>query len=180
MGYFDALAAGSFKNLENGKQAFYPWGRLGKGYELQTDEQYESIRRFVIRYYAASLVIGVALAVGIGWFAFAILPIGGLYFHLAVRRHLGGMPTASEKLSVKESYEAQARLHNPWILWAALIISLLFVCAGAVLLFGNGDLKAGLLVIGFFGACGTFAGLMLRDRRRLLRELDPEKLRAFD
>jgi len=34
MGYFEGLTASSFKTDENGQVTFYPWGKIGKGYDL--------------------------------------------------------------------------------------------------------------------------------------------------
>jgi len=34
MGYFEGLTASSFKTDENGQVIFYPWGKIGKGYDL--------------------------------------------------------------------------------------------------------------------------------------------------
>jgi hypothetical protein len=39
MGYFDGLAASSFKTDDKGNTVFFPWGILGKGYILPEDKK---------------------------------------------------------------------------------------------------------------------------------------------
>jgi hypothetical protein len=181
MGYFDALASSSFKNLENGKRAFYPWGKLGKGYEIQTEEQYEALRRFVIRYYIVVLPLGILAGVLRNWIALVVLvPLSVLIFVLMIRKLTRGLPRTDERLTFKDSYENQARRHSPVMLWAMLVMSLLFVAGGLFLIAGPGEILVGLLAIGFFGACAAVFAWMLLARRRLMREADPEKTRVFD
>ncbi len=181
MGYFDALASSSFKNLENGKRAFYPWGKLGKGYELQSEAQYEAVKRFVVSYYVVGLPLAVLMALSRNWIILAAgLPVLCLAYILLIRRYTRGLPTTGEKLTFKDSYEAQARRHNPVVLWLLLIVSLLFVAGGLAILLGAGDVLTALLCIAFFGACAGVAGWMLLARHRLLRQADPEQTRIFD
>jgi hypothetical protein len=181
MGYFDALAASSFKNLENGKRAFYPWGKLGKGYELSSDEQYESFQRFVIRYYMIVLPLGIAAGVLRHWVVLAvILPGAMVAYTVIVKRKTRDLPRTDVKLTFKDSYENQARKQSPWILWPLLVVSLLFVAGGLLVVATPGKFGVGLLCVAFFGACAAAAGWMLILRRRVLRQPDPEKTRVFD
>ncbi len=46
-GYFDGSASALFKKTEDGRVIFYPWGVLGSGYEIPTDQRYREIRQFV-------------------------------------------------------------------------------------------------------------------------------------
>ena len=181
MGYFDALASSSFKNLENGKRAFYPWGKFGKGYELQSEAQYVAVKRLVVSYYVAGLPLAVLAAVSRNWIVLAVvLPLILLVYFLLIRHHIRGLPVAGEKLTFKDSYEAQARRHNPIVLWLLLVLSLVFVAGGLLILLDGGDVLTALLCIAFFGACAGLAGWMLLARHRLLRQADPEQTRIFD
>ena len=181
MGYFDALAASSFKNLENGKRAFYPWGRFGKGYELRDEAQYAALRRLVVSYYVVGLPLAVLAGISRNWIILAVvLALVLLAYFLLIRRHIQGLPAAGEKLTFKDSYEAQARRHNPIVLWLLLILSLAFVAGGVFLLADGGDPLAAVFCIAFFGACAGIAGWMLLTRGRLMRQADPEQTRIFD
>ena len=46
MGYFDALAEGVFKKNALGNTVFYPWGVLGSGFVVPTDEDRGRIHAF--------------------------------------------------------------------------------------------------------------------------------------
>jgi len=181
MGYFDALAASSFKDLENGKRAFYPWGRFGKGYELQTEEQYEAIKRTIIRGYVTIVPLAILAGALRLWIVIAVVvPIALVAYVLVLRRLTRGLPTTREKLTFKDTSETQARRQSPVLLWSMLILSLLFVAGGIALIAMTEELLIGLLCTGFFGACAALYVWMLLLRRRVLREADPEKTRVFD
>lgn len=181
MGYFDALAASSFKNLENGKRAFYPWGKLGKGYELSSEEQYERFQRFVIRYYMIVLPLGIGAGVLRHWIVLAlILPSAIVAYAIIAKRMTRGLPRTAEKMTFKDSYENQARRQSPWFIWALLVGSLLFVAGSFLAMTAPDKFAIGLLGALFFGACAAAAVWMLVLRRRVLRRADPEKTRVFD
>ena len=55
MGYFDALTSSSFKTTEDGRRLFFPWGTLGRGYAIPSEEEFERLRRRVKAYLAISL-----------------------------------------------------------------------------------------------------------------------------
>ncbi len=45
MGYFDALTSSAFKTTPDGRKLFFPWGPLGRGYEIEPTQNYETLRR---------------------------------------------------------------------------------------------------------------------------------------
>ena len=57
MGYFDALTSGYFKTAPDGRKLFFPWGILGRGYTIDSDPDYERLRRQVKAYTIVSLVL---------------------------------------------------------------------------------------------------------------------------
>ena len=170
MGYFDALASGAFKRTTSGKMAFYPWGKVGKGYEIQTDEQYEEIHGFIVRYYMIVLPIAVGSAVFLKWLALVIVPLAVIPYVLWLRRWTSILPTTDERLTFRESFEAQASAHSPVMLWVLLAISLAFVLAGAAIVLSGGDILIGLVCALFFGCCAAVFGFMISARRRLKRD----------
>ena len=101
MGYFDALARGAFKSTASGKIAFYPWGKVGKGYEIQTDEQYDEIYRFIVRYYAVVLPVAIGAAAILKWFALAVVPLAAIPYVLWLRRWTRILPATDERMSVR-------------------------------------------------------------------------------
>ena len=170
MGYFDALANGAFKRTTSGKMAFYPWGKIGKGYEIQTDEQYEQIHGFIVRYYMMVLPIAIGAGVFLKWFALVVVPFAAVPYVLWLRKWTRILPTTDERLTFKESYEAQAAAHSPVMLWVLLAISLIFVLAGAAIVISGGDILTGLVCAVFFGCCAAVFWFMIAARRRLKRD----------
>jgi len=170
MGYFDALANGVFKRTSSGKMAFYPWGKLGRGYEIQTDEQYKKIRGYIVRYYMIVLPIAVGAAVFLNWLAFVVLPFAIIPYILWLRRWTRILPVTEERMTFKESYEAQAVAHSPVMLWLLLAISLAFVLAGAAIVVSGGDILIGIVCVLFFGCCAAVFVFMISARRRLKRD----------
>lgn len=180
MGYFDALASSSFKEAKSGKLAFYPWGRFGKGYELETEEQHQTLRRSIIRYYMFVLPVSVFAAVGFGVYGLLAIPVVVLPYLFMVPRMTKGLSRTDERLTFKDSYEAQAKRHSPVMLWALFLVSLAFTAGGVFLVGKPESFLIALLCIVLFGACTIVFAWMLLARRRLMREADTEKVRVFD
>ena len=55
MGYFDALTSSAFKTADDGGKLFFPWGTLGRGYVLGSDEDYLRLRRQIKIFMIAAL-----------------------------------------------------------------------------------------------------------------------------
>ena len=170
MGYVDALARGAFKRTASGKIAFYPWGKVGRGYEIQTDEQYDEIHRFIVRYYIVVLPITAGAAVLLKWFALAVVPFVAVPYVLWLRRWTRILPTTDERMTFRESFEAQAAAHSPAMLCVLLVISLAFVLAGAAIVMSGRDILTGLSCAVFFGCCAAVFGFMISARRRSKRD----------
>jgi len=173
LGYFDALASGAFKRTTSGKMAFYPWGKVGKGYEIPTEAQHREIHRFIVRYYMVVLPVATGAAIFLKWIALLALPLIIIPYILRVRRWTRSLPTTDERLTARESFEAQAVMHSPVMLWVLLVISLVFVVGGAAILISGGDVFAGLSSLLFFGCCAGVFAFMIAARRRLKRNTGP-------
>src|SRR5438552_8459156 len=86
MGYFDALAGGSFKQID-GRWVFYPWGVVGRGYVIPTEQRYVEIRSWVKRSLQLWLPLVVVMGILVGWlYSFALLPVFSLWYWSRVRR----------------------------------------------------------------------------------------------
>ena len=64
MGYFDGLTSGSFKTAQDGRRLFFPWGVLGSGYAIASEQDYQRLRRQVKAYMVAMLVLVMELVTG--------------------------------------------------------------------------------------------------------------------
>lgn len=63
MGFFPDLSGGAFKTSADGRHVFYPWGMLGRGYELESPKEYRHLRIGMNLYVFAILLGGIVL----GW-----------------------------------------------------------------------------------------------------------------
>src|SRR5687767_9421400 len=59
-GYFNALTSGAFKVTPDGRRLFFPWGVLGRGYEIPSESDYQRLHRLMKIYVVASLVLIIA------------------------------------------------------------------------------------------------------------------------
>lgn len=51
MGYFGGLGSGIIKKDKANQPVYYPWGVLGKGYMLPSEEREPEIKNMVILFY---------------------------------------------------------------------------------------------------------------------------------
>ncbi|KYG19431.1 hypothetical protein SE92_03455 [Bradyrhizobium sp. AT1] len=169
MGYFEGLASSSFKTTEDGRRLFFPWGALGRGYAIGSEERYGRLRKQVKAYMVVSLLpVILAPIIFHGYtISFASAAIS-LAFYLAwMWVLLPRLEAADEGLSLKESMTSQARAHGPVVLWPLTIGSLVFVAGGLLMSVGEtGSRMIGLAVTLFFGLCAAMNIWLLMLRRK--------------
>jgi hypothetical protein len=166
-GYFDALISGYFKTAQDGRKLFYPWGAMGRGYAIPSDEDYERLRRRIKIYQIGSLlaVVG-AVAVKFYLVAFVIAGLSVAFYRAWTPYLVRGLQPSDERLSLQESMATQARAHGAVGLWLLEIVALMFVATGVVMLVVASDKRlVALTSIVFFGACAAAFAHMLVLRR---------------
>ncbi len=136
MGYFDALTSSSFKTTKDGHRLFFPWGTIGRGYIIPTEEEYERLRRKVKIYLIISLpMIGILVnrlsIIG----DFVLMIVLTLPYILWANKRCLQLKPSNEKYTFKQSFGTQAREYNAVTLWLLEICSLAFVAAGIFILF---------------------------------------------
>lgn len=168
MGYFDALSDGCFKRAGS-NWVFFPWGTLGRGYTIPSDAEYLAIRSSVKCYLLISLPLIVFGGFVFGWLvSLLLLPPIGLFYLLRVRSLTKRLGTSNERLTIRESYRAQATSHSTWLLWVLEVASIFFVVVGVLILLADPQgLLVGLAGIVFFGLCAVAIGYMIRAKRTL-------------
>lgn len=168
MGYFDGLTSGSFKTAQDGRRLFFPWGYLGRGYVLASDQEAERLRRQVKAYYVVMLVAIVATS-GVHAFMLsaAVAALAIVFYAVWARRQVARLQPAQEAMSFGESAQAQARAYGPGKLWMLEASSLAFVAIGGFLYVAEpANRTMALLTIVFFGCCAAVIGYMVVIRRR--------------
>jgi hypothetical protein len=168
VGYFDAITSSAFKTTPDGERLFFPWGAMGRGYVLETEADYERLRRQI----KISLIVGMVVPVGAIACQMYVLGlvtiVAWLAFYVAwMAQRLRSLQRSAERLTVREAMITQARTHSPILLWLGVTGSLLFVASGFFILIFNPRqwLTAGASIL-FFGFCGFLFARMIRLRRR--------------
>lgn len=166
-GYFNALVSGYFKTARDGRKLFYPWGAMGRGYSLPSEEAYERLCRRIKIYQIASLVAIVgAVVVKFYLAAFVIAGLSVAFYRAWTPYLVRGLQPSDERLSMQESMATQARAHGAVGLWLLEIVALMFVATGVVILVVDPDKRlVALTSIVFFGACAAAFAHMLVLRR---------------
>ncbi|SDP51702.1 hypothetical protein [Afipia sp. GAS231] len=168
MGYFDGLTSGSFKTAQDDRKLFFPWGVLGGGYAIASEQDYQRLRQQVKAYMVVTLVLVIVSGMYEPYLAPLAVAALLVCFYLGwMWRALPRMERSDEKLSLQESMTSQARAHGPVVLWLLEIACIVFVMSGiAMLIFDPGNRLTALLCTAFFGLCAAKIARLMVLRRR--------------
>lgn len=172
MGYFDALTSSYFKTGADGRKVFYPWGVLGRGYVVATEQDQQRLLRQVNTFTIVSFVLIVGACVFQAYLVAVLITLAVIVFYLFwVRRLIAGLQPSSEGLSMRESFTAQAMAHNPKHLWVMEIASIvLLLCSIAMLGIEPDERLTAIAAIAFFGLTTATFSWMLIIRQRATRQ----------
>jgi hypothetical protein len=104
MGYFDALTSSAFKTMPDGRRLFFPWGALGRGYEIGPEQDYETLRRHIKLWTIVGLVLILAACQLLGFLAGFLAATAMIAFYCGWMGYvLRSMRPSAERLTVRES-----------------------------------------------------------------------------
>ena len=168
MGYFDALTSSSFKTAPDGSHVFFPWGVMGRGYVIPSQQDYERLRQQLKTYMIVIMALIIGTVASQQYIAaFAVAAALMVFYLIWIRYQLRGLQRSDERLTVNDSFTTQARTHSLAGLWTLQIVSLVFVAAGIfILVVEPAKWLTGLACIIFFGLCAAVFSWMLVLRRR--------------
>ena len=165
MGYFDGLTAGQFKIAEDGRKLFFPRGFWGRGYVVDSEAEFQRLRRRMMIYQAAAFVLVIAAAIPRQYNPYLAIAVALLLivFYLAWSRWLvAGLQPADDRLRWRETSAAQARAFGPFVLWFLEIVALAFVAVGIALLLTDPTSRLlAIVTIVFFGLCAACGAYLL-------------------
>jgi HAMP domain-containing protein len=175
MGYFDGLTEGQFKVAEDGRRLFFPRGLWGRGYVVDSESEFQRLRRQMKIYQAVALVLIIAAVVPRQYNPYLVIAVALLLivFYLVWSRSLAArLQPAEDRLRWQETSAAQARAFGPFVLWFLEIVTLAFVALGIAIWLT--DPTSRLLATGtiaFFGLCAAYGAylLVLRGRKTSTR-----------
>jgi hypothetical protein len=171
MGYFEAIAASSFATDSQGRRLFYPWGVLGKGYVIPTDDDYRRLQTTLVRTYQI-LIPTMILLIVLAHRWMPLVPFGPVLLFLFsypiwVRRVTSGWSRSAERISLRQQIANQAQYQSRSFLWPFLIFSLAFVAGGVGMIMEQHNWQVGVAPILFFGFGAVLFSWMLISRRRI-------------
>ncbi|MGH6878858.1 MAG: hypothetical protein ACREHV_15980 [Rhizomicrobium sp.] len=175
MGYFAGLTEGQFKVAEDGRRLFFPRGFWGRGYAVDSEPEFQRLRRQMKIYQAVALAGIIAAVVPRQYNPYLVIAVALLLmvFYLVWSRSLvARLQPVQDRLTFQETSAAQARAFGPFVLCVLEIVALAAVAGGIALFLAApvGRLLA-IGIIAFFGlcvACGAYL-LVLRERPTLTR-----------
>ena len=123
MGYFEGLTSSSFKTTQDGRRLFFPWGVLGGGYIITSEQDYQQlVGTLAVASFQGYIVSLFVMALSLTFYAFWM-------WHLLRR-----LEVSDERLTLQESMTSGAQGHGMVVLWLLEVVSLAFVCGGIFML----------------------------------------------
>ena len=154
MGFFDGLTNSLFKKDSLGRHLFYPWGVSGKGFVLETNADYSRIFKNIklINILTFPLAIFTIVFIEVK-FSLFFLFLYIILYHLYSKKLTKNLSITSEKMSLADTLQNMANSFHLCLLIFFGIASLLFVIAGAYLVYMNESVVVGGIGIVFFSLC---------------------------
>jgi hypothetical protein len=72
MGYVDSLANGLFQTVANGRTVFFPFGQLGRGYEVPSGSDGDWLRQQYMAWVVTALIMALGSLIWAGYLAFLV------------------------------------------------------------------------------------------------------------
>ncbi len=167
MGYFDGLTQSAFNKDVLGRHVYFPNGKLGKGYVMETDAEYEDFlsfhkKRLIVMLALPLLLVvtGMSYAIIIG--VFAVLALGDW---LVTRHKTRNLISSDIKFSVKEASDRASLAFGLPVLVGLGLVSLCmflffsFAFIGSLLMPDRQTsivLTSGLMAVFGFAMCWLF------------------------
>ncbi len=152
MSFFDAVTNPSFKKDDQGRDVYYPWGNLGKGYIADTPEKYQTLYSFQRKMMKYSMIgfFGTMLLIG------PIIPMMALPFYLlwlwrATKSRTKDLRVSGEKIRLKEIQTTTAKGLPMWALVSIVVFSFLLFVLGFGMLFTEVSVQSSLITMAFSG-----------------------------
>ena len=178
VGWLDRMTGAPFKKDTNGRDIFFPWGKLGAGRVIPSKADGTWIRWYLGIYFVCAVITAVPvivigrifrtsidLATGapfVGAFVIVLI-VPWLVLWLRVR----SWPVAGEReMSGQQVLSRAANEIGPVFLWIGTLGSGLMFALFLYILLVSDETWSALLGLTFFGACFGFLARLLRVRQR--------------
>lgn len=133
--YTDALFASFIRTTQDGRRVIYPWGILGDGYVIATDEDEERLKTlYAVYVVAVTALMGAAFSLGGLAGGLCALAVSLACYGVYVKRLTAGMEPAGGRPSFVEAYRAQARRFGLRQLWSFVFCGAVMIVLGIVVI----------------------------------------------
>jgi hypothetical protein len=178
VGWLDRIATASFKKDAEGRNLFFPWGKLGPGRVVPSEADSAWIRSYLKIYFVCVVVTAVpVIVIGKIFRTSADLTTGALFIGAFVvvliipwfvlwLRVRSWLVAGEREMSVQDALSRSAEQVGPVLLWIGItgggLMAALFIYPAIV----SEETMGAALGLVFFGACAGFLILVHRARRR--------------
>ena len=169
MAIFESLSSGYFQMTPDGRRLFFPWGALGRGYVVASDQDYKRLQLHIKIYMIAILVLMLGSVIAERYVAAFVIAMLLFVFYAFWARFVlvRGLQPTDERMRLKEAMTAQATIYDAAALWLLEFTSLALAGLGVfVLLIDPADWPMATACIAMFGAVAVFFAYMIILRRQ--------------
>ncbi|NQU18202.1 MAG: hypothetical protein HQ564_09095 [Candidatus Saganbacteria bacterium] len=135
MNILDAMIENSFKKLEDGSDAFYPWGIFAKGKIVPNQAEKKKIADSIKYLYIATFVILIIMLTTKAYLPFFLLSIllaacWQFYANQVVKNY----KTTEIKVTYSENMQKSAKNYHPAFKWFGLVVGIMITLLGGALI----------------------------------------------
>jgi hypothetical protein len=178
VGWLDRIATASFKKDAEGRNLFFPWGKLGPGRVVPSEADSAWIRSYLKIYFVCVVVTAVpVIVIGKIFRTSADLTTGALFIGAFVvvliipwfvlwLRVRSWLVAGEREMSVHDALSRSAEKMGPVPLWIGIVGGGLMAALCLFLVIASDEIVGATVGLAFFGVCAGFLVLVLRARRR--------------
>ncbi|MGZ5040862.1 MAG: hypothetical protein ACXWF0_00530 [Usitatibacter sp.] len=164
MNILQTFGSANFKTTADGRRAFFPYGSIGSGRIVDSDETYKRLVSHQARSVVFWLVTMPFVASEFGWFGLlAYFIVWALCVDLLTRRLTKDLEVASERFGFGDAEKSLARLFalGRFTLWFLVFVGLVFFSLGILVLIDA--VQIWWMGVGLAALGAAFVGLSLRQ-----------------
>ncbi len=129
MGYFEGMTQAAFNKDVQGRDLYFPNGKLGRGYVMETEGEYKEFaafhkKRLVVMIVLPLLLVALRISYTIIIPVFVVLALGD---YLITRNKTKNLVRTDIKFSIKEASERSTKAFGLPVLIGLMVISVLMV-----------------------------------------------------
>jgi len=162
MGFFKALIEQNFLNDSQGNILFYPWGWLGSGFTIDSEEKKIHIQNFIKKFYLIGLLIFINFLFLKVWVVLILMFCHSAWYYFVIKKQTQNLQKTTEKFRLLEFLENTTKFLNlpALILFEVLYCGLIGV--GISIATKGKDLITAYSTIIFFALGAILFGYMIK------------------